>query len=68
MLIGLEVLMEYNVGQDAMILFCDNLTAINILKNIVQHSRTKHIDIQHHFIWELVEDKVIALDHVATEK
>lgn len=42
-----------------MSLFVDNLSATNISKNLVQHSRTKHIDIQHHFIRELVEKKVV---------
>ncbi|MCI42745.1 gag-pol polyprotein, partial [Trifolium medium] len=47
-----QMLIEYNVKQDAMALFCDNISAINISKNPVQHSRTKHIDIRHHFIRE----------------
>ncbi|MCI06929.1 peroxidase 4-like [Trifolium medium] len=51
-----------------MTLFCDNISAINIFKNLVQHSRTKHIDIRHHFIGELVEDKVVNLEHITTEK
>ena len=61
------MLEEYEVRQDVMTLFCDNMSAINISKNPVQHSRTKHIDIRHHFIRELVEDKIISLEHVATE-
>ena len=61
------MLTEYNVTQNVMTLFCDNLSAINISKNPIQHSRTKHIDIRHHFIRDLVEDKVITLEHVATE-
>ena len=59
---------EYNVEQDVMILYCDNLSAINISKNPIQHSRTKHIDICHHFISDLVEDKIVTFEHVATEK
>ncbi|CAM8948224.1 unnamed protein product [Rhodiola kirilowii] len=35
---------------------------------LVQHSRTKHIDIRHHFIRELVEQKVIMLKHVTIDK
>ena len=31
-------------------IFCKNTNAINITKNIVQQSRTKHIEIRHHFI------------------
>ena len=63
-----QILKEYNIKQDVMTLYCDNLSAINISKNHVQHSRTKHIDIRHHFIRDLVEDKVVTLEHVATEK
>ena len=29
---------------------CDNTSAISISKNPVQHSRTKHIEIRHHFL------------------
>lgn len=51
-----------------MTLYCDNLSAINISKNPIQHSNTKHTDIRHHFIKDLVEDKIVTLKHVATEK
>ncbi|CAM8894044.1 unnamed protein product [Rhodiola kirilowii] len=63
-----QMLKEYGVKQDVMTLYCDNMSAINISKNPVQHSRTKHIDIRHHFIRELVEKKIITLTHVSTEK
>ena len=62
-----QMLSEYNVEQDVLTLYCDNMNAINISKNPIQHSRTKHIDIRHHFIRDLVEDKVVTLEHVATE-
>ena len=38
-------------------LYCDHLSAIDISKNPIQHSKTKHIDIRHHFIRELIEEK-----------
>src|ERR1044072_6318221 len=63
-----QMLKEYNVKQDVMTLYCDNLKAINISKNPIQHSRTKHIDIRHYFIRELVKDKIKNLEHVATER
>ena len=52
-----QMLSEYVLHQDSMVLYCDNMSAIDISKNPVQHSRTKHIDICHHFIPNLVEDK-----------
>jgi hypothetical protein len=48
-----QMLKEYNVEQNVMILYCDNLNAINISKNLIQHSRKKHIDIHHYFIRNL---------------
>ena len=62
------MLEEYDVQQNVLTLYCDNLSAINISKNPIQHSRTKHIDIRHHFIRDLVEDKIVTLEHVTTEE
>ncbi|KAL0558931.1 hypothetical protein IC582_003519 [Cucumis melo] len=61
-----NMLHEYGFDQDTMTLYYDNMSAIDISKNLVQHSRTKHIDIRHHFIRELVEDKVIKLDRISS--
>lgn len=61
------MLKEHNLTQDVMTLYYDNMSVISISKNPVQYSLTKHIDIQHYFIKELVEDKVITLDHVSTK-
>jgi hypothetical protein len=63
-----QMLEEYDVRQDVLTLYCDNLSAINIAKNPIQHSRSKLINIWHHFIRDLVEDKVVTLEHVPTEE
>ena len=62
------MLKEYNVEQDVLTLYRDNLSAINIFKNPIQHSRTKHIDIRHPFIRDLVEENIVTLKHVDTEE
>ena len=36
------------------LLLCDNLGATNLNFNLVQHSRMKHIQIDLHFVWDLV--------------
>jgi hypothetical protein len=48
---------DYGFSQDTMIINCDNTSAINISKNPVQHSRTKHIDIRYHFLRDLVDPR-----------
>ncbi|CAM8922506.1 unnamed protein product [Rhodiola kirilowii] len=59
-----QMLSKYGEEHEEMTLYCDNMSAISISKNTVHPSRTKHIDIRHHFIRELVEQKAITLKHV----
>ncbi|GJY58744.1 hypothetical protein Tco_0458636 [Tanacetum coccineum] len=47
-------------------LYCDNKSAIALSCNNVQHSRSKHIDIRHHFIREQVENGVVELFSLET--
>ena len=62
-----QMLKDYGFDLDTLIIFCDNTSAINISKNLVQHSRTKHIDIRQHYIRELVENKTLVLEYIETE-
>jgi hypothetical protein len=41
---------------------------LKIAHNPVQHSRTKHIEVHHHFIRDLVEKGDINLKHVRAKK
>lgn len=61
------MLQEYDVLQDVMTIYCDNISAISISKNPIQHNRMKHIDIRHHFIRDLVESKQISLENINTK-
>nr|GEV22965.1 hypothetical protein [Tanacetum cinerariifolium] len=49
------------------LMYCDNQSAIALSCNSVQHSRSKHIDIRHHFIKEHVDKKVVELYFVETK-
>ncbi|CAH9084874.1 unnamed protein product [Cuscuta europaea] len=46
---------------------CDNKSSINIAHNPVQHDRTKHIEIDRHFIKEKVEGGLIELSYTPSE-
>ncbi|KAK4379273.1 hypothetical protein RND71_001135 [Anisodus tanguticus] len=59
-----HMLDDYEFINNILILYCDNLSAINIFKNPVRHSRTKHIDIRHHFLRDLVEKQLVQIEHV----
>ena len=45
-------------------LLCDNESAVKLANNPVQHSRTKHIDIRHHFLRDHVAKNDISLEGV----
>ena len=57
---------DYGINQDTMCVFYDNTSAINLSKNPVQHSKSKHIEIRYHFIWDLVEEKTMYLEFITT--
>ncbi|XP_059627659.1 secreted RxLR effector protein 161-like [Cornus florida] len=61
-----QILMDYGFDQETIAIFCDNTSTSNISKNLVLHSRTKHIDIRYHFLRELVEQNVVSLEKVHT--
>jgi len=48
-------------------IFCDNTSAINISKNSVMHSRTKHVSIRYHFLREKVAENELKLEYVPTK-
>ena len=45
-----QTLSDFGCHFSAIPLLCDNESAIKLANNPVQHSRTKHIDIRHHFL------------------
>ena len=47
-------------------LHCDSQSAIMLAKNLVFHTKTKHIDVKYHFIWDVLEDKHMELVKVHT--
>ncbi|GKD45661.1 hypothetical protein Tco_1270306 [Tanacetum coccineum] len=60
-------LIDYGLGFNKILMYCDNKSAISLCCNNVQHSRSKHIDIRYHFIKEQVENGVVELYFVRTE-
>ena len=61
-----QQLIDYGINLDHILIKCDNTSAINLRKNLIQHSRTKHIDIRHHFLRDYVQNGDISLEFVDT--
>src|SRR5271163_3702934 len=62
------LLAELNYTQEhATTLFEDNQSAIALTKNPIHHARSKHIDIQHHFIREKIKSNKIEVSYMPTD-
>ena len=51
-----------------MVVYCDNSSSIDISKNLVQHSKTKNIEIRYHFIRDPVERNIVVFENIPTER
>jgi len=63
-----QQLSDYGLMLDHMPIHCDNTSAINLSKNPILHSRTKHIEIRHHFLRDHVQKGDCVLEFVETKK
>nr|GEV18673.1 copia protein [Tanacetum cinerariifolium] len=62
-----QALIDYGIRLDDVPIMCDNKGAIDLSKNHVQHSRTKHIETHHHFQRDNVQKGNITIEKVASE-
>nr|GEW27836.1 copia protein [Tanacetum cinerariifolium] len=62
-----QALIDYGVRLDDIPIMCDNKEAIDLSKNPVQHSRTKHIEIRHYFLRDNVQKGNISIENVTLE-
>ena len=59
--LGYERLSRVNI-------FCDNQGATMLALNNMYHPRTKHIDIRHHYIREIIQKQNIHIQHIPTQE
>lgn len=59
-----QTLKDYGIDMKNVPLYCANESAIKIAYNPIQHSKTKHIQIRHHFLRDHVLNGNSIIDHV----
>jgi hypothetical protein len=62
-----QALVDYGIQLNDITILCDNKGAIDLSKNPVQHARTKHIEIRHHFLRDNVQKGNISIEKVSSE-
>jgi cystathionine beta-lyase family protein involved in aluminum resistance len=60
-------LKDFGINFKNVSLLCDNESDMKLTNNPVQHQRTKHIDVRHHFIRDYQQKGDIAIESVDTE-
>ena len=50
------------------VIYSDNLSSIQLERNLLFHARTKHIEVHYHFIWECVLAGSIDLVYIGTNE
>ncbi|GJW75224.1 putative ribonuclease H-like domain-containing protein [Tanacetum coccineum] len=60
-------LLDYGYNFMNTVIYIDNTSTICIIENPVQHSKTKHIEIRHHFIRDCNTKKLIQMAKIDTQ-
>jgi len=60
-------LKDYLINSNNIPIYCENTAAICLLKNPILHSRTRHIEIKHHFIRDYVQKGILDIQFNDTE-
>jgi hypothetical protein len=58
----------YEQHEQPIHLICDNQSVIQMTNNPVLHKKTKHIDIQYHFVRDLVQQGVVEISYCRTDE
>ncbi|CAA0816671.1 cysteine-rich RLK (RECEPTOR-like protein kinase) 8 [Striga hermonthica] len=59
---------ELGRPQEDVALYSDSQSAIHLAKNPAFHSRMKHIEVKYHFIWQLLEKKMLQLKKIRGDR
>jgi hypothetical protein len=50
------------------LIHCDNQSGMKLTENPVFHYRPKHIEIEYHYIWDMVQRGAVELQYISTDE
>ena len=56
------------IFEEPTVIHCDNISSISLSKNLVQHSKAKHIPIKFHYLREQTTNTNINLEYIPTKE
>ena len=62
-----NIVEELGMSISTPVLGCDSQSVVYLDMNDMFHSRTKHIDVRHHFIRQVLEDGLVTLTKIKTQ-
>lgn len=63
-----NLLSELTGSYNCVLIYCDNQSCIRLSHNPMFHKRTKHIDVRHHYVRDVVANKLIKLEYIQTNE
>ena len=54
--------------QGEYVVLCNSQSAMDLSQNAMYHARTKHIDVRYHWLRDVIEDRIMKLKKVHTDK
>ena len=63
-----QTLNELNHKTEQVLIYCDNQSSISLSKNPEFHARSKHIDIRHHFIREMIKEGELKIEYLSKDE
>jgi hypothetical protein len=58
----------FDLEMEATTILCDNQSCIKMRENPMFHDKSKHIEIQYHYIHDIVQREAIKLQYVSTDE
>ena len=59
---------QLGMKQERYVIHCDSQSALDLSKNVMYHSRTKHIDVRYHWLRQAAEEQQFLLEKIHSNK